>query len=305
MEVTEFNYILVERGDRVAIQGDGHPTMAAALVAFGSEDTFALIHKMLNQTNSGHVHGHRVVDDEIMAYPIYWTMSVMDWFWASGNIQGFRELVSNIRSIVDTRIADFLDSKLDIGWMGWDDRLGNGWYYHSNSDACPREAHITFAALIVRACQYLARSLTIAGMIDESNKYQAIYQNLIRQFRQRIPELAHGRLGVHAATNVISTGIANQTEVDYMIHELMNGSVTICSWSPFNQYWILQALGASVYSTVLGANAEAGKGMLLGIERTRLAYVSKRRRQSAKHGIVMSSLVVECNGVAISRAWGH
>ena len=29
-----FNSILMDRGDRVSIQGDGHPTMAAALVAF-------------------------------------------------------------------------------------------------------------------------------------------------------------------------------------------------------------------------------------------------------------------------------
>ena len=25
--------------------------------------------------------------------------------------------------------------------------------------------------------------------------------------------------------------------------KVLNNSVTICSWSPFNQYWILQALG--------------------------------------------------------------
>ena len=31
-----FNSILIDRGDRVSIQGDGHPTMAAALSAFGS-----------------------------------------------------------------------------------------------------------------------------------------------------------------------------------------------------------------------------------------------------------------------------
>ena len=35
-----FNSILIDRGDRVSIQGDGHPTMAAALSAFGSPDVY-------------------------------------------------------------------------------------------------------------------------------------------------------------------------------------------------------------------------------------------------------------------------
>ena len=48
-----FNSILMDRGDRVSIQGDGHPTMAAALVAFGSADTYELVHKMLVKTDSG------------------------------------------------------------------------------------------------------------------------------------------------------------------------------------------------------------------------------------------------------------
>ena len=38
-----FNSILIDRGDRVSIQGDGHPTMAAALSAFGSLDVYVEI----------------------------------------------------------------------------------------------------------------------------------------------------------------------------------------------------------------------------------------------------------------------
>ena len=76
MEANAFNSILMDRGDRVSIQGDGHPTMAAGLVAFSP---YALVKTMLNQTDSGAVNGHRVVDQGIMPYPIYWTMSVNDW----------------------------------------------------------------------------------------------------------------------------------------------------------------------------------------------------------------------------------
>eukprot|EP01048_Picozoa_sp_COSAG05_P007789 COSAG05_NODE_561_length_8675_cov_3.694846_12_plen_521_part_00 len=39
-----FNSILMDRGDRVSIQGDGHPTMAAALAAFPSRSTSPCLH---------------------------------------------------------------------------------------------------------------------------------------------------------------------------------------------------------------------------------------------------------------------
>lgn len=65
-------------------QGDGHPTMATALVAFGSPDVYDLVYTMLNKTDSG-CEGCHVIDDTIMPYPIYWGMSVNDWYWASGD----------------------------------------------------------------------------------------------------------------------------------------------------------------------------------------------------------------------------
>ena len=69
-----FNSILMDRGDRVSIQGDGHPTMAAALVAFGGADTYQLVHKMLVATDSGCANQSacNVVDHTLMPYPLYW-----------------------------------------------------------------------------------------------------------------------------------------------------------------------------------------------------------------------------------------
>ena len=47
MHTLSTSSILMDRGDRVSIQGDGHPTMATALSAFGSADTYDLVHTML------------------------------------------------------------------------------------------------------------------------------------------------------------------------------------------------------------------------------------------------------------------
>ena len=48
-----FNSILMDRGDRVSIQGDGHPTMAAALAAFGSSDTCVSIGRVVVTGDDG------------------------------------------------------------------------------------------------------------------------------------------------------------------------------------------------------------------------------------------------------------
>lgn len=110
MEPDDFNSILIERGDRVAIQGDGHPTIDAALVAFSP---YKLVANVLNQTDSGN---HHVVDQEIMAYPLYWSLSAIHYYMASGDKDTFDRLIPDIAKILDARIQDYLKPDLDIGW---------------------------------------------------------------------------------------------------------------------------------------------------------------------------------------------
>jgi hypothetical protein len=234
MEEDDFNSILIERGDRVAIQGDGHPTMAAALVAFTSHD---LIQNVLNQTDSAHKH---VVDDNIMAYPLYWCLSAIDYFMASGDVNFFRNrLVSDIAVILDERIDDFLDPNLDVTWFGWDDRIGNGWCFHSKHDKCTREALLAFAALVIRVCNDFVGALTLTGKKGLANKYAERSISMSQRLRQ-VPEYPHG-FGVHAASNVLNTKtVATAEETEYWMSTTLNDPVTICSFSAFNQYWILQ-----------------------------------------------------------------
>jgi len=134
--------------------------------------------------------------------------------------------------------------------LGWDDRLGNGWCYHSNRDDCGREARWTFAALVVRVCRDFARTLAVAGMSPVLvQMYEQTATSLSRRFVQHVKAIAGDSswplgLGVHAAANAINSGIiANASTIDMWMKNTLNDPVTICSWSPFNQYWILQALG--------------------------------------------------------------
>jgi hypothetical protein len=239
MEENDLNSVLVERGDRVAIQGDGHPTIAAALVAFSP---YTLVAQVLNKTDSG---DHHVVDEGIMAYPLFWCLSVMDYFMESGDFDMFHRLVNDIMKILNHRIDDFLAPDLDIEWFGWDDRLGNGWCFCEKGDDCPRESHLAFAGLVVRVCNDFSRILSLANMPLASEKYQKVYQSLGQRLAA-VPEWPYN-LGVHAAANAIITGIAKHHEIDFWMKNVLNDAVTICSSSQFNQYWILQALSKAGY----------------------------------------------------------
>lgn len=237
MEENDLNSVLVERGDRVAIQGDGHPTIDTALVAFAP---YSLIRNVLNQTDSSH---KRVVDDVIMPYPLYWCLSAMDYFMASGDVDLFvNQLAPDIMVLLDKRIDDFLDPYLDITWFGWDDRLGNGWCFHSKNDTCTNEALWSFAGLVIRVCKDLIRTLKAANMSDVAvQKYeQATF--LMTQKLRSLPAYPEG-FGVHAAANAINAGVATVNETDQWLKTTLNDAVTICSFSQFNQYWILQAFG--------------------------------------------------------------
>jgi alpha-L-rhamnosidase len=236
MEANGFNSVLVERGDRVAIQGDGHPTIDTALVAFPA---LGMIKYVLLQTDSSRQH---VVDDSIMAYPLYWCLSAMDYYWASGDQDFFvNRLYPDIQLLLDKRINDFLDPNLDITWFGWDDRVGNGWCYHSN-DKCNREAHLSFAALVIRVCNDFSRALHASRQTDLANHY--FHQSTrLGQLLRQVLEYPHD-LGVHAAANVLNAvGLASVNETQYWMLTTLNDPVTICSFSQFNQYWILQAFG--------------------------------------------------------------
>jgi len=263
MEANAFNSILMDRGDRVSIQGDGHPTMAAGLVAFSP---YELVHTMLNATDSGSVNGHKVVDQGIMPYPIYWTMSVNDWYWASGSTKQFLALVPDMRSIVDARVKDFL-GKPNMVWMGWDDRVGNGW---CGSD-CGPDGQLAFAALVIRAAADLSKSLKHAGQGALAAHYTATAARLKAQMRQLAPRGGgawHSNFGLHAAANAINANVASKAEVAEIFAREMNDSTVACSFSPFNQFWNLQAYGnagnmdyamASV-RLCWGTNLKLGKG---------------------------------------------
>lgn len=200
-----------------------------------------------------------VVDDTLMTYPMYWCSSVNDWYWASGDTKRFLEIAPDMARIVDHAIATFLQPNLPVAFFGWDDRIANGF-----CGSCNLEVQLGFAALVIRACGDFAATLAHAGDSANATRYNATAARLAAQLRAR-PASArskggnvgggggkntrtdaawHDDYGVHAAAYAINARIlATPAEVETLVNRELSDAVTVCSWSPFNNYWILQALG--------------------------------------------------------------
>ena len=103
--------------------------------------------------------------------------------------------------------------------------------------------------MAIRATGDFAAVLKQAGQSEMATNYTQTAARLAKQLRARPSTTGRGSewyddYGVHAASYLINAKIvATPAEESAMFKKVLNNSVTICSWSPFNQYWILQALG--------------------------------------------------------------
>ena len=171
-----------------------------------------------------------------------WASSVNDWYWASGDTERFLALAPDMARIIDNAVDKFLRPGLAVAFVGWDDRVANGF-----CGSCNREVQLLFAALTIRACGDFAATLAHAGDMANSTRYNTTAHRLAGLLRARPSDSGgawHEDYGVHAAAYAINARVlATPAEVALLAKRELSDPVTVCSWSPFNNYWILQALG--------------------------------------------------------------
>lgn len=90
-------------------------------------------------------------------------------------------------------------------------------------------------------CKDFYHSLLSANQRFLAQKYLGLYH----QLGQKLVNVAEWptNFGVHAAANAINSGFASSSDIETWMSSVLNDPVTICSFSQFNQFWILQALG--------------------------------------------------------------
>ena len=260
MQGADYGSVLMDRGDRVDFQGDQNPTMAVAAVAFGSPGLYELTRHALEKTDCytrletgkqfcRFPNSSFMFDLPRGAYPVYWTLSVCEYFWASGDVEEFSKLLPDVETILNDQINQFDRCLLkdiftepvgcNYEFMGWDDRVGYGL---SEPMAAEGEPYRAFNSLIVQAVRTFADGLNAMGSTEKAANYSQTADRLAAKIRAAQPVSS---FAVHSAARAANAGIFAsdpQSVRQQLFARNLNDSTKICSVSPFNTYYTIQGL---------------------------------------------------------------
>jgi hypothetical protein len=216
--------ILMERSDRHSWTGDAHTSQAAALVAFGNRDFVKMNIRHTSRQSNG-----------IASYALYWTLSVADYFNYSRDADLVEEMRDNLCGKLDEAYRHF-DNLPGLSFYGWDERLGAGF---ENPDC--RESQNAYRMLCIWAWRECAEMLRHVGHEDLADKYRKYAAEKVDRLRASGPGWT-SEFGVHAAADAIKAGFADEREAGELWKNAFSDRQNRLSYSPFNQYFIIQAM---------------------------------------------------------------
>ncbi|MEO8855318.1 MAG: hypothetical protein ABI359_16155, partial [Ginsengibacter sp.] len=221
-----FGAILMERSDRHSWTGDAYPAQAAALAAFGDYD---VIKKNIEYTSSQ--------NNGIAAYSLYWVLSLVDYFNYSGDTAFFRKYAGNADERLERAYKEY-DQLPPLNFMGWDERLGAGF-----ENPQITESQNTYRMLCINAWKQFAKAISSIHNYHLASKYQQFAANKIKQMHNN-ENLIHN-FGVHAISEAVNAGLIGDTIIKNVSATLFADRLNRLSYSPFNQYFIIQAMALS------------------------------------------------------------
>lgn len=218
-----FGAILMERSDRHSWTGDAYPSQACSLVAFGNYD--------MVKTNLIHT---ATLDNAIPSYSLYWVLSLIDYVNYSGDTTFGVQYMNNATKKLDKAFAMFDDPK-DLNFYGWDERLGAGFENATNPET--KQAYQFLAIRCWAAFSKLASSLRREKVGVRYALYASEKMKMLRADKKWL-----SNAGLHASADAINTGLTNDTENKLLYNKNFRSRVNRLSYSPFNEYFIMQSL---------------------------------------------------------------
>ncbi len=219
--------ILMDRGDRIAFMGDDHIAFKIAMQAFGE---FNYVKKNIIQTQND--------TDNILSYPLYWILSIYDYYLQTNDKTLLQELENKIMIYLNHSIAVF-GTNPSINFYGWDDRIGAGFEGANKSPEAQWAYQMLTIQTIGKAMVFWDENgLNNVGLY---NYYNQTRQGFIEKIRLSYNYL--DRYGLHSSADAINGIWMMQNETEYLFGKWYNDSVNICSWSPFNMYFITHSMG--------------------------------------------------------------
>jgi len=239
-----FGAILMDRGDRFSWTGDAHPSQAAALVAFGNYDF--LKKNIANTSNQS---------NDIRSYSLYWVLSLLDYYNYTGDTATLEQYITNVCAKLDDAFKIYGTNPV-LGFYGWDERLGAGFEHNS----C-QESQNAYMMLSIRAWKTFAEAMGKCGRTDLRDKYNGYANGKMAALRQN-PAWYQG-FGLHANTDAVTTGLLNDDEKKAVFERSFSDRVNRVSFSPFNQYFVIQAFALmNKYEDALSSIHDLWGGMI-------------------------------------------
>ena len=248
---TAIGSILDQRGDRtpkgkfIGFAGDAHVAQAASMVAFGNFDLVRSMQRQLSEFDSSYG-----------TYCMYWVLSLSDIFAATHDTAFVKSMLAagllKMRRSFNRAGKPLAPGQVrgNMLYAGWDERFNfaqltaEGKYY-------PESVYI-MQALYVRASLAFADLADAVGNATLARTYKAEAAKMTKRLRSGAGGETPGNewwrpLGLHASAHAANAGLVNATEAPLVFAARFNDSGKICSFSNFNQYFVLQGVASLGY----------------------------------------------------------
>lgn len=224
LEKSYLGAILMDRGDRISWTGDAYVGQAAMLAALGDNTDFV---KANLAGTAGDTNG-------IASYALYWVLSLVDYYNYTGDDAFLDQYIENASGRLDAAYEHYAHPP-HLTFYGWDERLGAG--FDNPNFPEPLRA---YAMLSIRVWQEFAHAMEQHGRLDLRDKYRRYADEKIAELRKDPSWTAP--FGVHSGADAIDAGFTTPAEQDALYEGRLSDRVRRQSYSPFNQYFIIQAL---------------------------------------------------------------
>jgi len=214
--------ILMNRGDRFSWTGDAHPAQAASLVAFGNYD---FIKKNIAYTSTQ--------SNGIRSYALYWVLSLIDYYRYTGDSTTLKSYILNAAAKLDDAYMVY-GSNPNLEYFGWDERLGAG-FEHPNLT----ESQDAYKMLSIRVWKEFAETMGDFGRPDLRDKYNGYANVKMNAVKKNLTW--YSQLGLHAGADAVNTRLLSKDEKKEIYNKSFTDKVNRISYSPFNQYFVIQA----------------------------------------------------------------
>jgi hypothetical protein len=266
--------ILDQRGDRTpkgvfaGFSGDAHPAQATSMAAFGNFELVKAMQQQLGQFDSSYG-----------TYCMYWVLSLADYFAATADAPSVKAMLPQahekmLRSLHRATPTPGAPPTQRQQYAGWDERFN-----FAKPPVYPENGYV-MRALYVQASAALAEVAQAVG----NRTLAAAYRAEAAAMRARVRGGAGGEaergnewwrpLGLHASAHAANAGLINATEAPLVFAARFNDSASICSFSNFNQYFVLQGLAKLGYPRQALASIELCWGAELALGATSFWEVS-------------------------------